>query len=1025
MATVQELLIKVLGDGSQFRRDISEDQREVDKMIGKMDGIHDALATVHVEDAESIAKVEEMKLKLAELRDRTARVDVNSEEGQAELLRIKEEIAQLKNKTVEIHVEDTEAILTINRVRAALDSLEDKEVNVKTKTSSDTPNQGDSQGLGVLASGIMTALPLISPLAAIAAAAVGGLASSFTAAGAGAVGFGAVAIPNIKSITDATSNLQKAQDQYNQATDDKGRKAALEAQKQALAGLDQEQQNAVKSLQSFQGFWGDFTKSFQSPVLSMFTTGLQVLQSLLTNMKPTIEASANAFNNLLKMFQQSLDTPPVKAFFDYLAKDAGPSITTFGQIAGNVMQGFMSLMVAFGPLGQQMNGGLLQMSQSFAQWAASVGQSQGFKDFIAYVQENGPKLINIVENVVKAVMNILVALAPLGAQMLTVIESVTKWIAEFTKANPGLVQLAGNIMVGVGAFSLFSKATSGIISPISGVIGKFKDFTGALSDAGVFTRIGGWLASAGSAIMNFGRVIVTVLRTVGIAMMTNPMILIITLIVAAVAFAAYEIYKHWDQISVFLQQTWQKISSGAVTAWNGILNFFRQWGLVLLAVIAPVIGIPLLIMQHWGQITAFAQQIWNNVKTYLVNTWNQIVQSAVTTWRNFTTSLQQIWNSIVNWVKNAAQNFANAIVNAFSWMYSHNYYFQNLVDFIKNAWNTIVQTTQAVWNTVTQFLMNAWTTIINTGQAIWNNFINFMAMIGNWEINLFQTTWNMIWGFLVSVWNAISSTAQSVWNAVANFFTWLWNTVSSTAQSVWNGIWNFLVGLWNNVSSTAQSIFNQVASFLSNLWNQISSNVSNAWNGIVSAMTEKANNAVDNVKNIFGRIGDFFVGLWSQARDWGANLITMVADGITGAAGKVGDAVKGVAGQIAGFLGFHSPTELGPGSDADTWAPNFMNMFTDGIKKYTPMLQDVMNKAIAPPKLAVSTSVSRMVTGNPNGAHNPNGNSNSQQAPSYKHEGPLLHIENLQVRNDQDINKLQRMIYDSQQQVMRGMGRRT
>lgn len=42
--------------------------------------------------------------------------------------------------------------------------------------------------------------------------------------------------------------------------------------------------------------------------------------------------------------------------------------------------------------------------------------------------------------------------------------------------------------------------------------------------------------------------------------------------------------------------------------------------------------------------------------------------------------------------------------------------------------------------------------------------------------------------------------------------------------------------------------------------------------------------------------------------------------------------LNGVASNISDFLGFHSPTKRGPGSDADQWIPNLIDMMAQGLK---------------------------------------------------------------------------------------------
>jgi phage-related protein len=58
--------------------------------------------------------------------------------------------------------------------------------------------------------------------------------------------------------------------------------------------------------------------------------------------------------------------------------------------------------------------------------------------------------------------------------------------------------------------------------------------------------------------------------------------------------------------------------------WDWLKNFFAQWGPLILAVIAPFIGIPILIAQNWEQIKEFFSVLWNDIKTETEEIWNGI-----------------------------------------------------------------------------------------------------------------------------------------------------------------------------------------------------------------------------------------------------------------------------------------------------------------------------------------------------------------------------------------------------------------
>ncbi|PNB49923.1 hypothetical protein C1X64_35905, partial [Pseudomonas sp. GW456-E7] len=81
----------------------------------------------------------------------------------------------------------------------------------------------------------------------------------------------------------------------------------------------------------------------------------------------------------------------MRRFIDYMNKNAGQAFVTFGKIAGNVLRTVMNLIVAFGPLGNDMSASLEKATASWVKWSANLGSSKKFQTFIEYVKTNGPK----------------------------------------------------------------------------------------------------------------------------------------------------------------------------------------------------------------------------------------------------------------------------------------------------------------------------------------------------------------------------------------------------------------------------------------------------------------------------------------------------------------------------------------------------------------------------------------------------------------------------------------------------------
>lgn len=136
-------------------------------------------------------------------------------------------------------------------------------------------------------------------------------------------------------------------------------------------------------------------------------------------------------------------------------------------------------------------------------------------------------------------------------------------------------------------------------------------------------------------------------------------------------------------------------------------------------------------------------------------------------------------------------------------------------------------------------------------------------------------------------------------------------------------------------------------------------------------------------------------------------------------AGAAASAASNVAHAVAQFLGFHSPAEEGPGAEADVWAPNLMKMFAAGIEEYTPLVQSALAKAITPPTVNLTPAVQSMVRGATQAVSAVVG---SQTQVVHNQNAPLMHIDQVVVRNEQDIYRLSNQLSDLNRYTLRALG---
>lgn len=300
--------------------------------------------------------LEDLKAKLEELSHKVAqaRVEVEDHGDAAKLDRMSAKLLELDRKTANPKIRVAGALRAeadIHAVEASLDNLNRKE----DETAAKTALLGDSFGgiAGKLTSfGDSIPLPAIAaliPVIGAVAVEVLGVASGFAAAGAGAVAFGALAMPAVKQVEAAYSGLNAAQQKYQKALDlqkldpTKAHAAAVKAALdqlnlagQAIGKLPADEQKAVDGLYKLRAEFGKLSAAFAPQAFKVFADGLKIVSNLLPAIVPFANTFANVLDSLLK---QAAKFTASKGFADWLKQFhslEGPALNSIGQGIGKV-----------------------------------------------------------------------------------------------------------------------------------------------------------------------------------------------------------------------------------------------------------------------------------------------------------------------------------------------------------------------------------------------------------------------------------------------------------------------------------------------------------------------------------------------------------------------------------------------------------------------------------------------------------------------------------------------------------------
>ncbi|MEK1830903.1 hypothetical protein AAAC51_23310 [Priestia megaterium] len=204
-----------------------------------------------------------------------------------------------------------------------------------------------------------------------------------------------------------------------------------------------------------------------------------------------------------------------------------------------------NLLQAFAPLGASFEESLVGMTQRFKEWSASLSQSQGFKTFIDYVKTNGPTLWNILTNVANTIVNVGVALAPLGSAVLKVAEGLTSFISKASSSKE----------VVLGLVAGFSALKTGLAIAVA---------VNTLTKAWALYRAGATAAALAQLGLNA-------------AMLMSPTTWVIAGIAALIAIGVV-LVRNWDTVKAKAQQLWAKFGSliTKILAFSGPIGRLSQ-----------------------------------------------------------------------------------------------------------------------------------------------------------------------------------------------------------------------------------------------------------------------------------------------------------------------------------------------------------------------------------------------------------------------------------------------------------------
>ncbi|MGD9756206.1 MAG: phage tail tape measure protein [Comamonas sp.] len=189
---------------------------------------------------------------------------------------------------------------------------------------------------------------------------------------------------------------------------------------------------------------------------------------------------------------------------------------------------------------------------------------------------------------------------------------------------------------------------------------------------------------------------------------------------------------------------------------------------------------------------------------------------------------------------------------------------------------------------------------------------------------LIYKNWGAISSFFAGLWSSVKTQTAAAWTSIKASLSGLWSTTVNTAQTIWAGLPGFFAGMWQGIKDTASAVWTGIASTLSQIWAVMVSTASTLWQqmgGSLPAVLQTISTAIINwsplglfYQAFAGVMSYFGVELPTKFSEFGANIIQGLVNGITSKLAMVRDAVGGAADSAIGWfkekLGIHSPSRV-------------------------------------------------------------------------------------------------------------------
>jgi TP901 family phage tail tape measure protein len=334
-----------------------------------------------------------------------------------------------------------------------------------------------------------------------------------------------------------------------------------------------------------------------------------------------------------------------------------------------------------------------------------------------------------------------------------------------------------------------------------------------------------WALAALAAVI--GGALIVALSALAVALWgiaSNPVVLIVAAIIAAVALLGVGIYE--------LATHWSTVWGGIKTVTATVATFFvDRWNLAWSQVQGVLSAISGFFSTVWNAVSSVTMTVIGAITGFISDAWNSVWSTTQAVWGAISGFFSTWWPLLL--AVFAAPIFALLVM----WHAFHD-----------EVWALV----QGVWSRISGYLSGVWSVITAAASAAWSAFESDVVGPVQSAAATISGVWSGVVSFLSGVWSSITSGVSSAWDTVVSVVSSAVAAVLSAVTSVGGSILHAIEQPFIDAYNFISGLVGQFFSVGENIVQGIISGVESAAGGLLSSLSSLAGDALSAAKSAIG-----------------------------------------------------------------------------------------------------------------------------------------------------------------------------